>query len=142
MYKTILMPVDIYELELSEKAIRHAEYLAQSEGIIHLLHVLPDASAMLFRGYSSELRQFEQHILSEAKEKMNVIASHFTLPAERLVVDIRFGSVRDEVNEAAKAIDADVIVIGSRNPSITTHLLGSNAANVIRHTHVPVLVVR
>ncbi|MFX4312017.1 hypothetical protein F8O53_08695, partial [Enterobacter sp. 63] len=25
---------------------------------------------------------------------------------------------------------------------ITTHLLGSNASSVIRHTHIPVLVVR
>ena len=38
--------------------------------------------------------------------------------------------------------DADVVVIGSRNPSITTHLLGSNASSVIRHTHIPVMVVR
>ncbi|MCZ5435865.1 universal stress protein, partial [Escherichia coli] len=38
--------------------------------------------------------------------------------------------------------NADVVVIGSRNPSITTHLLGSNASSVIRHTHIPVMVVR
>ena len=37
---------------------------------------------------------------------------------------------------------ADVVVIGSRNPSISTHLLGSNASSVIRHAHIPVMVVR
>lgn len=29
MYKTIIMPVDVFEMELSDKAIRHAEFLAQ-----------------------------------------------------------------------------------------------------------------
>jgi universal stress protein G len=46
------------------------------------------------------------------------------------------------VNELANELKADVVVIGSRNPSITTHLLGSNASSVIRHTHIPVMVVR
>ncbi|WP_243690277.1 universal stress protein, partial [Cronobacter sakazakii] len=31
---------------------------------------------------------------------------------------------------------------GSHDPSITTHLLGSNASSVVRHAHVPVFVVR
>ncbi|PLN11707.1 universal stress protein UspG, partial [Klebsiella pneumoniae] len=53
-----------------------------------------------------------------------------------------FGSVRDMVNELASEINADVVVIGSRNPSISTHLLGSNASSVIRHAHIPVMVVR
>jgi len=50
--------------------------------------------------------------------------------------------VRDVVNELATELDEDVIVIGSRNPSITAHLLGSNASGVVRHAHIPVLVVR
>lgn len=142
MYKTILMPIDVYEMELSNKAIRHAEFLAQDHGIIHLMHILPDASAMLFRGFGSELRHFEQHICKEAEEKMKLVASHFSIAPERIVTSIRFGKVRDEVNEAAKELHADIIVVGSRNPSITTHLLGSNAASIIRYSHIPVMVVR
>lgn len=26
MYKTIIMPVDVFEMELSDKAVRHAEF--------------------------------------------------------------------------------------------------------------------
>lgn len=40
MYKTIIMPVDVFEMELSDKAVRHAEFLARDDGVIHLLHVL------------------------------------------------------------------------------------------------------
>ncbi|HGG8845462.1 TPA: universal stress protein, partial [Enterobacter hormaechei] len=31
---------------------------------------------------------------------------------------------------------------GSRNPSMTTHLLGSNAETILRYATIPVLVVR
>lgn len=45
MYKTIIMPVDVFEMELSDKAVRHAEFLAQDDGVIHrvdkLLRHLP-----------------------------------------------------------------------------------------------------
>lgn len=142
MYNTILMPVDVFEMELSDKAIRHAEFLAQSEGIIHLLHVLPQSSAMLFRGFAADLRRFEEHLSKEAKEKLDSMVSHFSIPQQRIKTEIRFGSVRDEVNNAAKELNADVIIIGSKNPSITTHLLGSNAASVIRYATVPVFVIR
>ncbi|MNH37910.1 Universal stress protein G [compost metagenome] len=50
--------------------------------------------------------------------------------------------MRDVVNEVATEMHADIVVIGSRNPSISTHLLGSNASSVVRHANIPVLVVR
>ena len=46
MYQTIIMPVDVFEMELSDKAVRHAEFLAQQDGIIHLLHVLPGSASL------------------------------------------------------------------------------------------------
>ncbi len=47
MYKTIIMPVDVFEMELSDKeAFRHTlSFLAQQDGVIHLLHVLPGPRA-------------------------------------------------------------------------------------------------
>ena len=142
MYYTILMPVDVFEMELSDKAVSHAEFLAQSDGIIHLLHVLPQSSAMLFRGFAADLRRFEEHLTREAQEKLDSMVAHFSLPQPRIKTMIRFGNMRDEVNKAAEELRADVIVIGSKNPSITTHLLGSNAASVIRYATVPVFVIR
>ena len=68
--------------------------------------------------------------------------SHFSIDPSRLKLHVRLGNVRDAVNELAEELHADMVVIGSRNPSISTHLLGSNASSVIRHAHIPVLVVR
>lgn len=87
------------------------------------------------------MRRFEEHLQHEAEERLQTMVSHFTIDPSRIKQHVRFGSVRDEVNELAEELGADVVVIGSRNPSISTHLLGSNASSVIRHANLPVLVV-
>lgn len=142
MYNTLIMPVDVFEMELSDKAIRHAEFLAQNDGIIHLLHVLPGSANLSLHRFAADVRRFEEHLQHEAESRLNTMIGHFSLPASRIKTHVRIGSVRDVVNELATELDADVIVIGSRNPTITTHLLGSNASGVVRHAHIPVLVVR
>ena len=138
MYKTIIMPVDVFEMALSDKAVRHAEFLAQQDGVIHLLHVLPGSASFTMSRFTADLRRFEEHLQHEAE----TMVSHFSIDPSRIKLHVRFGSVRDMVNELASEINADVVVIGSRNPSISTHLLGSNASSVIRHAHIPVMVVR
>jgi universal stress protein G len=142
MYKTIIMPVDVFEMELSDKAIRHAEFMAQQDGIIHLLHVLPGSASFTMSRFAADLRRFEEHLQHEAETRLQTMIGHFSIDPSRIKMHVRIGTVRDVVNELAEDLDADVVVIGSRNPSITTHLLGSNASSVIRHAHIPVLVVR
>ena len=118
------------------------EFLAQDDGVIHLLHVLPGSASLSLHRFAADVRRFEEHLQHEAEERLQTMVSHFTIDPSRIKQHVRFGSVRDEVNELAKELDADVVVIGSRNPSISTHLLGSNASSVIRHANLPVLVVR
>ena len=142
MYKTIIMPVDVFEMALSDKAVRHAEFLAQQDGVIHLLHVLPGSASFTMSRFTAALRRFEEHLQHEAETRLQTMVSHFSIDPSRIKLHVRFGSVRDMVNELASEINADVVVIGSRNPSISTHLLGSNASSVIRHAHIPVMVVR
>ena len=142
MYKTIIMPVDVFEMALSDKAVRHAEFLAQQDGVIHLLHVLPGSASFTMSRFTADLWRFEEHLQHEAETRLQTMVSHFSIDPSRIKLHVRFGSVRDMVNELASEINADVVVIGSRNPSISTHLLGSNASSVIRHAHIPVMVVR
>jgi universal stress protein G len=47
MYKKILMPVDVFEMDLSDKAVRHAANLAKAEGAsITLVNILPPAAGL------------------------------------------------------------------------------------------------
>lgn len=142
MYNTIIMPVDVFEMALSDKAVRHAEFLAQQEGVIHLLHVLPGSASLTMSRFAADLRRFEEHLHQEAETRLKTMVDHFSIDPSRIKMHVRMGNVRDVVNELAEELHADVVVIGSRNPSIATHLLGSNASSVIRHAHIPVLVVR
>jgi nucleotide-binding universal stress UspA family protein len=52
------------------------------------------------------------------------------------------GSVYNEVLKEADRMAADLIVVGSHRPTMSTYLLGSNAAAIVRHAKCSVLVVR
>ncbi|MEX5897255.1 universal stress protein [Proteus vulgaris] len=46
-----------------------------------------------------------------------------------------------KILETAKKIQAELIVIGSRNPGMKTYLLGSTASSVVSYAESSVLVV-
>ncbi|ATA23573.1 universal stress protein [Brenneria goodwinii] len=142
MYKTILVPVDIEEDELTKNALIHVVKLAKaSDATVHLFHALPDASAFL-SAYSFGIKEFENEAVVEANEKLKDLIKTIDLPASRLSFSVSFGTPRDEVLQLAEEINADLIVVGSRRPDVKTYLLGSNAAAIVRHAKTSVLVVR
>ena len=60
MYKKILLPVDVFEMDLSDKAVRHADFLASAEeGEITLLNVLPNSTSSLLRGFTADIRNLK-----------------------------------------------------------------------------------
>lgn len=142
MYKRILLPVDVFEMDLSDKAVRHAEFLAQSEGEITLLNVLPNSSRSILRGFSADIKKFETFMEEESQKKMKALSRLFSVPASRIHSRVVFGNVRDEIVAIGNADEFDVIVVGSRTPGLSTHLLGSNAESILRYARIPVLVVR
>ena len=143
MYKKILLPVDVFEMDLSDKAVRHAEFLAWAEeGEITLLNVLPNSSRSVLRGFAADIQKFETFMKAESEKKMQALSRLFSIPAERIHTRVVFGNVRDEILAIGNADEFDVIVVGSRTPGLSTHLLGSNAESILRYAKIPVLVVR
>ncbi|WP_393950233.1 universal stress protein [Kluyvera intermedia] len=143
MYKNILVPVDVYETSLADKALQHAQFLAQSaSGRIHLLHVIPRFSPELTRGFISDARKMDEYMMNNSKQKLAELVKKINLLPDEVHLHIRSGNIRDEVIKLADELSADVILVGSRNPNIQTHLLGSEAASIVRYAHVPVFVVR
>ena len=142
MYKNIVVPVDVFDAGLADKALSHAKFLAQhSAGQIHLIHVIPVFSPVLTRGFISDARKMEDHLLNTAKEKLSELVKKNGLAEDASHLYVRSGNVRDQVIALADELKADVVIVGSRNPGIQTHLLGSEAANIVRYAHVPVFVV-
>ncbi|CAH6637052.1 universal stress protein [Pseudocitrobacter vendiensis] len=142
MYKKILMPVDVFEMDLSDNALRHAAWLAGEEGEITLVNVLPNSSRSLLRGFASDIKKFNAFMSNESEIKMKRLMKMLDIPASRLRTEVRFGNIRDEIIAMSKTEGYDAIVIGSRNPGGTTHLLGSNAESILRHAEIPTMVVR
>lgn len=143
MYKKILMPVDVFEMDLSDKAVRHAANLAKAEGAsITLVNILPNSSRSLLRGFNADIKKFEEYMTAESEKKMTALKRLFSISADDIHCKVCFGNVRDEIIRLSKEGGYDVIVIGSKNPSMTTYLLGSNAEAILRYATIPVLVVR
>jgi universal stress protein G len=81
----------------------------------------------------------EDYLVNNSKEKLAELIKN-SLAESDVQIHIRSGNVRDEVTKLADELKADVVIIGSRNPNIQTHLLGSEAASIVRYAHVPVFV--
>lgn len=142
MYTMILVPVDILEKELTKKVIPHIEFLGKSSNArIHFFHVLPVASAIV-NAYSFGFEEFQDQAAKKTETWLRDLRETIDLPHDRLSSSIAFGNPRDEIINKANEIGADLIVIGSRRPNITTHLLGSNAAGIVRYAKMSVQVVR
>ena len=142
MYKKILVPIDVLEDELTQKVIPHVECLAKlSNAQVIFFHTLPVASAIV-NAYSFGFDEFKDQATIQTEQWLNSLIDSINLPRENLSFSITFGNPRDEILRLAEEIEPDLIIIGSRRPNISTHLLGSNASGVVRGAKTSVLVVR
>ncbi|MGL4324114.1 MAG: universal stress protein [Beijerinckiaceae bacterium] len=140
MFKSIVVPVDIGEVSIAQPAIQKAVTLAKmSGGKIHFVYVRP-LMPMTFMEFVPDTFDAEQK--AEAEKKLKELAAETGLPADQVTTHVRHGGTYPEVIAEAKVTNADVIVVGSHRPAMSTYLLGSNAAAIVRHAKCSVLVIR
>jgi nucleotide-binding universal stress UspA family protein len=140
MYKSILVPVDLSDLEIAAPAIKAAVQLAEWTGaklrLINVQQILP-ATYMDYVPPEFDAQQREW-----ADAEMKAVHAKVALPPERVSIVVRIGGIYPEILAEAEEWGADLIVIGSHRPAMSTYLLGSNAKTVVRHAKCSVLVVR
>ena len=140
MYKKILVPVDLSDLEIAAPAINAAVRLAEWTGaalrLVNIQQILP-ASYMDYVPPEFDAQQREW-----AEAEMKAVHAKVALPPERVSMVVRMGGIYPESLAEAEDCGADLIVIGSHRPAMSTYLLGSNAKTVVRHAKCSVLVVR
>ncbi|QLP98832.1 MAG: universal stress protein [Rhodoblastus sp.] len=139
----ILVPVDLAEVELSSPALAKATEMAKLWNaelrLINIQSLMP-ATFMDYvpAGFDEEQRSQAEKTLAEiagsAASKSGV--------GDRVSTVVRVGGVYPEILAEAEAWGADLIVIGSHRPAMSTYLIGSNAKTVVRHARCSVLVVR
>ncbi|MDB5617101.1 universal stress protein [Tardiphaga sp.] len=140
MYNSILVPVDLSEIDLAKPAIAQAATLSQTfGGTVRLLNVLPMTPVMLAEYVPADFDS-QQRVASE--EALALVALNCGIDHARISSVVRQGGIYHEILEEAAAIKADLIVMTSHRPAMRTYFLGSNAGHVVRYAKCAVLVVR
>lgn len=140
MFKTILVPVDLSEVEVARPAIDKALALAGITGARIALVTVRSILPVTFMEYVPPA--FDEEQQAQCETDLKALADKLPLPADRVSTAVRMGSVYNEVLAEATKIGADLIVVGSHRPGMATYLLGSNASTIVRHALCSVLVVR
>ncbi|MBB3810031.1 universal stress protein [Pseudochelatococcus contaminans] len=140
MFKKILVPVDLADLEIARQAVTRAAALARESGgtvrLIYIRSILPVSFVEFVPP------NFDEEQARLAAEELAEFAKEVALPPERVSTVVRIGAVYNEVLEEAAEIGADLIVVSSHQPGVSTYLIGSNAATIVRHATSSVLVLR
>jgi nucleotide-binding universal stress UspA family protein len=135
MYTKILVPVSFDTERDSKGALGIAQALSAEGGTITLIHVMESipgyAISYMPTEYVSESRQAIEKELAEMSSD---------LPnAEVVVIEGHSGRT---IVDWAEENGSDCIVIASHRPGMQDLLLGSTAANVVRHAKCAVHVLR
>lgn len=115
MNRTILVPIDISDSELTQRVISHVEAEAKiDDAKVHFLTVIPSLPyyASLGLAYSAELPAMDD-LKAEAKSQLEAIIKKFNLPADRVQAHVAEGSPKDKILEMAKKLPADMVIIAS-----------------------------
>jgi nucleotide-binding universal stress UspA family protein len=140
MYKSILVPIDLADTELTRPAIDAAANLAKIwDSAVRLVNVMPMTPVMLAEyvpaDFDTQQREASELALAE-------MARNSGIDAARVSSVVRHGGIYNEILDEAAAVKADLIVMTSHRPAMRTYFLGSNAGQVVRYATCSVLVVR
>ncbi|MBV9434297.1 MAG: universal stress protein [Hyphomicrobiales bacterium] len=140
MFKNILVPVDIGEVDVAKPGFEEAVELAKlGGGVLRLIHVRSPVPYAMNEYIPAEYYDTDEKAALNALENLG---AKLDLPKGRVTAISPFGSVYDEVLKEAARINADLIVVGSHRPDWSTYFIGSNASNIVRHAKCSVLVMR
>jgi nucleotide-binding universal stress UspA family protein len=141
MYKRILVPVDLDDLSIMDKVfdLIRVSFSQDQASNIRLINVQPIVPVSIL-GYLPP--SFDEDMDHQVQTNFDRLLSERNLSDHKVTKIIRRGSVSDEILAESKDWSADIIIIGSHRPSMTTYLLGSNAASIVRHAKCSVLVIR
>jgi len=148
MYKHILIATD--GSELADKGIEQGFSLAHAVGakvtILSVSEPLSEGArkAAMEGGVDDPTVRYEQHIADEMKKRFASIGQRATENS----VDVEFthgigGHPAETIIEMAEQKKCDLIVMSSHGRrGVRRFILGSQTAEVVTHTTIPVLVVR
>ena len=139
--KKIIVPVDFSDH--SEYALETAASIAKKHNSeLLVLHMLELSNAILTAGTDS-LNEEAVFYLKLAEQKFEAFLDKPYLEGINVTPIVKHFKVWSEVNEVANDHEANLIVMGSHGASgIKEAIVGSNTEKVVRHSDIPVLVIK
>lgn len=139
--KKIIVPIDFSEY--SEYALETASNLAKkNDAEILALHMLEMSEAILTRT-GSDMQMETLFFLQLAEKRFDEFLNKDYLKGVKVTPIVKHFRVFSEVNDVATEYGADLVVIGSHGASgIKEFFIGSNTEKVVRHSNIPVLVIK
>jgi len=140
--RKILVPTDFSPR--SDAALDYAAALATPlNAAVHLVHVVEEPFAGEWEMYVRAAQEIRDQLDADARSRLATAVGRLDPRVVPVSTGIRHGSAFEGILYEAKAIGADLIVMGTHGRSGLSHLmLGSVAERVIRGAHCPVLAVR
>jgi len=141
MYQKILLPLDLHEESSWKKALPTAvEYCTAFGAELHVLTVFPDLPVGMYRLH---LPEDTEHRLAEAAvDGLAAFVAEHIPDGVKVFRHVRTGGIYRSILAAAEELGVDLIVMASHRPEMGDYLIGPNAARVVRHSNISVLVVR
>ncbi len=141
MYKSILLAVDLNDETSWTKALPVAAGLCQgSGGNLHVITVVPGFGMSIVGSYFPE--NYEQEAIEKAMAQLKGFCDTNVPDGISVQHVVGNGNVYEAVLKTAVDVNADLIVMAAHRPELSDYLLGPNAARVVRHAKISVLVVR
>ena len=139
--KDILVPVDFSTC--SRKAVVYALSFARQFGAkLTLLHVVPAYYATDPYGLT-QYERIEGELRTKGEQKLNGLISELVPASTKTEAQTVNGHPGTEIVDAARDLQADLIIIATHGYTGLKHVLfGSTAEHVVRNAPCPVLTVR
>lgn len=147
MHKIILVPIDLNAGALSQNVITEINDYAKDKNVkFHFITVILPSEQLFDYGLTfpvmTENAKSEDQRIKALLEKLDAATEKFAVQKEQISTGVLIGSAAEAILDNAERIKADLIVIGSKNPTMKSRFLGSTASALIHYANISVLVVR
>jgi len=138
-YKNILVAVDLGAT--TETIIRRAAALArQDDAELHVLHVIEPLAITYGGDIPMDFSAIQDEILGQAREQIDQLCSTLAVPTDHR--HLVTGRPESKIPAQAKALESDLIVLGSHARWGLALLLGSTTDGVMHGADCDVLAVK
>lgn len=139
--KKIIVPIDFSEY--SEYALEAAASIAKKHNSeLIILHMLELSNAIISTD-SNSLNEEAVFYLKLAEKKFEAFLDKPYLEGLEITPVVKHFKVWSEINEVADEHQANLVIMGSHGVSgIKEAIVGSNTEKVVRHSNIPVLVIK